>query len=65
MVHATGQFRQSVMRNELKQPPVSWELTIDASMQGQPLAVGDFLSRAEVVELMDDVIVYVGEHVAK
>jgi hypothetical protein len=111
--HATGQFRQSVMRNclkevfelvksygeehgqadtirnapwyrflrivrnclshdmllhfneyDLKQLPVSWNgLTIDASMQDQPLPVRDFLSRQKVVELMDDVIAYVEGHV--
>lgn len=111
--HATGQFRQSVMRNclkemfelvkaygevhghadvirrapwygflrvvrnclshdlrlhfnpyDLKQLPVSWAgLTIDASIQDQPLAVRDFLSRQRVVALMDDVIKYVEDHV--
>ncbi len=111
--HATGQFRQSVMRNclkaifelvkaygerhkqgdvmraapwygflrivrnclshdlrlhfkkyDLSQLPVTWAgLTIDASMQDQPLQMRDFLSRQRVVELMDDVIRYVEVHV--
>ena len=49
---------------DLKQLPVSWSgLTIDASMQDQPLPMRDFLSRQKAVELIDDVIRYVEEHV--
>jgi len=49
---------------DLKQLPVSWSgLTIDASMQDQPLQMRDFLSRPKAVELIDAVIEYVEQHV--
>ena len=49
---------------DLKQLPVTWSgLTIDASMQDQPLPMRDFLSRPKAVELIDDVIAYVEQHV--
>lgn len=49
---------------DLRQLPVTWSgLTIEASMQDQPLAMRDFLSRPKAVELIDDVIAYVEQHV--
>lgn len=51
--------------HDLKQLPVTWSgLTIETSMQDQPLAMRDFLSRPKAVELIDDVIVYVDQHVS-
>lgn len=51
-------------KHDLKQLPVSWAgLTIDASMNNQPLQSKDFLSRARAVELIDAVIAYVEQHV--
>ena len=50
---------------DLKQLPVTWSgLTIDASMQDQPLPMRDFLSRPKAVELIDDVVAYVEQYVA-
>jgi len=49
---------------DLKQLPVSWSgLTIDASMQNQPLPMHGFLTRQKAVELIDDVIRYVEQYV--
>ena len=49
---------------DLKQLPVSWNgLTFHASMQDQPLPMRDFLTRQKAVELLDDVIRYVEQHV--
>lgn len=50
---------------DLQQLPVSWSgLTIAVSMQDQPLPTRDFLSRQKAVELIDDVIRYVEQHVS-
>lgn len=49
-------------RYDLTQLPVAWsDLRIDESFQGKP--VPDQLSRAKTMELMDDVIRYVEQHV--
>lgn len=50
---------------DLQQLPVSWSgLTIDVSMEDQPLPMRDFLSRQKAVELVDEVIRYIEQHVS-
>ena len=49
---------------DLKHLPVTWsELTLDRSMHNGPLQMRDFLSRPKTMELMDEVIAYVEQHV--
>jgi hypothetical protein len=49
--------------HDLRQLPVSWSgLTIEKSMNNEPLPMRDFLSRPMAIALIDDVIQYVEQH---
>jgi hypothetical protein len=51
--------------HDLRLLPVSWSgLTFTAAMNGTEFPMAGFLSRAKVIELIDDVISYVETHVA-
>lgn len=58
-------FMLRFRKHDLKQLPVTWAgLTIDGSMNNQPLPMNGFLSRPKVIELLDDVIEYVESNVS-
>lgn len=50
---------------DFKYLPITWSgLTIDSSMDNIPLQRPDFLSRAKIIELLDDVIDFVEDELA-
>jgi hypothetical protein len=50
--------------HDLKLLPITWSgLTLTAAMDGSELPMAGFLTRVKVIELMDDVISYVEQHV--
>lgn len=51
-------------KNDLKLLPITWSgLTLAASMDGSELPMAGFLTRVKILELMDNVIAYVEQHV--
>jgi hypothetical protein len=55
-------MRLQFRKNDLKRLPVMWsDITIDSSMQGEPLP--DALTRSRTTELMDSVIHHMEKHV--
>lgn len=50
--------------HDLKLLPVTWSsLTFTAAMNGSELPMAEFLTRAKILELMDDIIAYVERYV--
>ena len=50
--------------NDLKQLPITWSgLTLTVTMNGGELPMAGFLTRMKTLELMDDVILYIEQHV--
>lgn len=52
--------------HDLKLLPITWAgLTLTAAMDGSELPMAGFLTRMKILELMDDVIAYVEQHVCE
>ena len=50
--------------HDLKLLPITWSgLTLTAAMDGTELPMAEFLTRAKIVDLMDEVIAYIEKHV--
>jgi len=50
--------------HDIKLLPITWSgLTLTAAMDGSKLPADGFLTRVKVLELMDDVIAYIEQHV--